>query len=139
MGHESRLRVLGYVADGVRRFDILGEIEIMETVLTGGFGHGHVEIEWQGANDGLPASGYAMVGVMVAKFGKDVRVAVTGAGPSAFRLADMEAALTKNFAPDSVANIAMPADGLNSDMHASAEYRAHLVGVMAARAVTAAR
>jgi len=85
-----------------------------------------------------PASGYAMVGVMVAKFGSEVRVAVTGAGPNAFRIADMEAALAKDFSPNAIANIAVSADGLNSDMHASAEYRAHLVTVMAGRAVSAA-
>ncbi|MEL0106774.1 MAG: xanthine dehydrogenase family protein subunit M [Rhodospirillaceae bacterium] len=85
-----------------------------------------------------PASGYAMVGVMVAKYGSDVRVAVTGAGPSAFRAADMEAALAKNFSPDALGGISVSADGLNSDMHASAAYRAHLVTVMAQRAVAAA-
>jgi len=85
-----------------------------------------------------PASGYAMVGVMVAKFGNDVRVAVTGAGPSAFRIAEMEEALAKNFTPDAIANISIAADGLNSDMHASAEYRAHLIKVMAGRAVSMA-
>lgn len=84
-----------------------------------------------------PASGYAMVGVMVAQYGGDVRVAVTGAGPSAFRASDMESALASNFAADAVANVAVSADGLNSDMHASAEYRAHLVTVMAQRAVGA--
>jgi len=85
-----------------------------------------------------PASGYAMVGVMVAKFGNDVRVSLTGAGPNAVRITDMENALAKNFSPNAVANISVPADGLNSDMHASAEYRAHLVTVMAGRAVKAA-
>jgi carbon-monoxide dehydrogenase medium subunit len=85
-----------------------------------------------------PASGYAMVGVLVAKFGSDVRVAVTGAGASAFRSADMEAALAKDFTPHAVSNIAVLAEGLNTDMHASAEYRAHLVTVMAERAVAAA-
>jgi carbon-monoxide dehydrogenase medium subunit len=82
-----------------------------------------------------PASRYAMVGVFVAKFGDGVRVAVTGAGGSVFRVPEMEAALAANFSPDAVAGIAVPADGLNSDMHGSAEYRAHLVTVMAKRAV----
>ncbi len=85
-----------------------------------------------------PASRYAMVGVFVAKTKSGVRVAVTGAAPCVFRQKDMEAALTKNWSPDAVANIKQKADGLNQDIHASAEYRAHLVTVMAKRAVTAA-
>jgi len=85
-----------------------------------------------------PASRYAMVGVMVAETDSGIRVGVTGAGPCAFRVPAMEKALGAKFAPDSVANITIPADGLNSDIHGSAEYRAHLVGVMAKRAVAAA-
>lgn len=85
-----------------------------------------------------PASRYAMVGVFVAKTKSGVRVAVTGAGPGVFRVPDMEAALTQDFAPGAVASIAVPADDLNSDLHGSAEYRAHLVTVMAKRAVAAA-
>ena len=84
------------------------------------------------------ASRFAIVGVFVADFGSSVRVAVTGAGPSVFRQGDMEKALGAKFAPESVANIKVKQDGLNSDMHASAEYRAHLVTVMAKRAVEAA-
>lgn len=84
-----------------------------------------------------PASRYAIVGVFVARFGNEVRVAVTGAGPSVFRAADMEAALAGNFSPDALNGIAVGADGLNADIHASAEYRAHLVTVMAKRAVAA--
>ena len=84
------------------------------------------------------ASRFAIVGVFVADFGGSVRVAVTGAGPSVFRQEDMEKALAAKFAPESVANIKVKQDGLNSDMHASAEYRAHLVTVMAKRAVEAA-
>jgi aerobic carbon-monoxide dehydrogenase medium subunit len=87
-----------------------------------------------------PASLYAMVGVFVAQMGDgSVRVAVTGAGPSVFRVPEMEAALAKKFSPESLAGISVKARGLNSDMHASAEYRAHLINVMARRAVAAAK
>jgi aerobic carbon-monoxide dehydrogenase medium subunit len=82
-----------------------------------------------------PASRYAMVGVFVAKTASGVRVAVTGAGPSVFRVKAMEDALSKNFSSDAIKDIKVPADGLNSDIHGSAEYRAHLVTVMARRAV----
>jgi carbon-monoxide dehydrogenase medium subunit len=86
-----------------------------------------------------PASRFAIVGVFVADFGGGkVRVGVTGAGPSAFRQAEMEKALSAKFAPDAVANIKVKPDGLNNDLHASPEYRAHLVTVMAKRAVEAA-
>jgi carbon-monoxide dehydrogenase medium subunit len=85
-----------------------------------------------------PASRYAMVGVFVAKTKSGVRVAVTGAAPCVFHQKDMEAALGKTWSPDAVASIKQKADGLNSDIHASSEYRAHLVTVMAKRAVAAA-
>ena len=85
-----------------------------------------------------PASRYALVGVFVAQFPNAVRVAVTGAGPGVFRVATMEQALSKSFTPDSVASIRIAPDGLNSDLFGSAEYRAHLVAVMAKRAVAAA-
>jgi len=85
-----------------------------------------------------PASRFAIVGVFVADFGSSARVAVTGAGPGVFRQGDMEKALAAKFVPESVANIKVKQDGLNSDLHASAEYRAHLVTVMARRAVEAA-
>lgn len=85
-----------------------------------------------------PASRYAMVGVFVAKTASGVRVAVTGAGPSVFRQEAMEAALGKSFTPDAIAGIKVSPDGLNSDLHASAAYRAHLVTVMAKRAVARA-
>jgi len=86
-----------------------------------------------------PASRFALVGVFVADFGGGkVRVAVTGAGPCAFRQAEMEKALAAKFAPEAVANIKMKQDGLNNDLHASPEYRAHLITVMCKRAVEAA-
>jgi carbon-monoxide dehydrogenase medium subunit len=85
-----------------------------------------------------PASRFAIVGVFVADTGNGVRVAITGAAPSVFRQSDMEKALSSKFDPASVASIRQKADGLNSDLHASAEYRAHLVTVMAKRAVEAA-
>jgi carbon-monoxide dehydrogenase medium subunit len=86
-----------------------------------------------------PASRFALVGVFVADFGGGkVRVAVTGAGPCAFRQAEMEKALASKFAPDAVANIKVKQDGLNNDLHASPEYRAHLITVMCKRAVEAA-
>jgi carbon-monoxide dehydrogenase medium subunit len=85
-----------------------------------------------------PASRYAMVGVFVAKTGGGVRVAVTGAGPSAFRVKEMEQALGSKWSPDAVAGVKVAAKGLNSDIHGTAEYRAHLITVMAKRAVAAA-
>ena len=85
-----------------------------------------------------PASRYAVVGVFVARAGGQARVAVTGAGPVVFRQKDMEAALGKSWSADAVAAVKQSASGLNSDIHASAEYRAHLVTVMAKRAVAAA-
>jgi carbon-monoxide dehydrogenase medium subunit len=87
-----------------------------------------------------PASLYALVGVFVAQ-GKDgkVRVAVTGAGPGVFRQTEMEAALAANFSEAAIAGIRSKARGLSADMHGSADYRAHLIGVMARRAVAAAR
>ncbi len=85
-----------------------------------------------------PASRFAIVGVLVAETPSGVRVAVTGAGPGVFRVAEMEKALAAKFAPESVAGIKVPEKGLNTDIHAKADYRAHLVTVMAKRAVAAA-
>jgi carbon-monoxide dehydrogenase medium subunit len=82
-----------------------------------------------------PASRYAVVGVFVAKTGSAVRVAVTGAGPAVFRAAAFEQALEQNFSADAVQGLKFAADDLNADLHASAEYRAHLIAVMARRAV----
>lgn len=84
-----------------------------------------------------PASKFALVGVMVAKGPAGVRVAVTGAGPGVFRQAEMEKALAGKFAADALAPVAVKPAGLTSDPFGSAEYRAHLVGVMAKRAVAA--
>ena len=86
-----------------------------------------------------PASRYALVGVFVARTGGGVRVAVTGAGEDGvFRAGAMEAALASSFSPDSISDGQVGEDGLMSDMHAGADYRAHLVTVMARRAVAAA-
>jgi carbon-monoxide dehydrogenase medium subunit len=86
-----------------------------------------------------PASRFALVGVFVADFGSGkVRVGVTGAGSNAFRQSEMEKALSAKFAPESVANIKVKPAGLNNDLHASPEYRAHLITIMAKRAVEAA-
>jgi len=86
-----------------------------------------------------PASRYAMVGVMIAKTPGGVRVAVTGAGPGVFRQKDMEKALAGSFSADALKGIKLDPKNLNSDIHGGADYRAHLVGVMAARAVAAAK
>jgi len=86
-----------------------------------------------------PASGFALVGVFVSKRGSDIRVAVTGAGSDGvFRVPSFEEALKKRFAAKSLEGMSIPATGMNSDIHASAEYRAHLVGVLARRAVAKA-
>ena len=82
-----------------------------------------------------PASRYAIVGVFVAETAGGVRVAVTGAGPCVFRVPAMERALAESFTPAAVKGIVIPAADLNGDMHATPEYRAHLIGVMAERAV----
>jgi carbon-monoxide dehydrogenase medium subunit len=82
-----------------------------------------------------PASRYAIVGVLVADTKSGIRVAVTGAGPCVFRVAAMEEALTKSFSPTAVKGVTVPPGDLNGDIHASPEYRSHLIGVMAERAV----
>ena len=84
-----------------------------------------------------PASGYAMAGVFVAETAGAVRVAVTGAGPGVFRWQEAEAALAKDMNPAALDALAVAADDLNEDLHATREYRANLVKVMAKRAVAA--
>ncbi len=86
-----------------------------------------------------PASRFALVGVFVAKTKDGVRVAVTGAGPCVFRGKDMEQALDKDFSADALTGISVSDDGLSSDLHASAEYRASLVSTLARRAVAQAQ
>jgi carbon-monoxide dehydrogenase medium subunit len=90
------------------------------------------------ANMRNPASRYVMAGAFVAKTGGQVRVAINGAGPCVFRQDAMEAALAGNWSAAAVAGVKQDASDLNSDIHGSAEYRAHLVTVMAKRAVAAA-
>ena len=85
------------------------------------------------------ASRYALVGVFVAKRGSEIRVTVTGAGANGvFRVTAFEEALKKRFSPKSLEGLTVSADGLNGDIHGSAEYRAHLIGVLARRAVAEA-
>jgi carbon-monoxide dehydrogenase medium subunit len=85
------------------------------------------------------ASRYALVGVFVAKRPSDVRVAVTGAGSDGvFRATQFEEALKKRFSHKVLDGISVSSEGLNSDLHGSAEYRAHLIGVLTRRAVEAA-
>jgi carbon-monoxide dehydrogenase medium subunit len=85
-----------------------------------------------------PASHFALVGVFVAKSASGVRVAVTGAASSVFRVPELESALSANFTPEAARAVSVSPDELNDDMHASAAYRAHLIPVLAARAVTKA-
>ncbi len=86
-----------------------------------------------------PASRYALVGVFVSATDSDVRVAVTGAGQNGvFRVPDMESALKSNFSADAVSGITVAPDLLASDIHAEADYRSHLITVMAKRAIAKA-
>jgi len=82
-----------------------------------------------------PASRYALVGVFVAKTASGVRVAVTGAAPCVFRASAIESVLNEKFSAEVLASLRFPSDGLNSDLHGDAQYRAQLVGVLTKRAV----
>lgn len=84
-----------------------------------------------------PASRFSLVGVFVSRGSAGVRVAVTGAGACAFRVPALEAALSRQWSAQACEGIQVSADGLNSDLHASAAYRAHLIGVLCKRAVAA--
>jgi len=87
-----------------------------------------------------PASRFAMVGVFLARFDDDIRVAVTGASDDGvYRWKEAEAALATNFNASALAPLAVPQEGMIADIHASAAYRAHLVKVMTSRAVTQAQ
>jgi carbon-monoxide dehydrogenase medium subunit len=81
------------------------------------------------------ASRFSIVGVFVARLGKEVRVAVTGAGPAVFRVTDFESRLAGDFAPAALRGASVSPEGLISDVHGQADYRAHLIGVLAQRAV----
>ncbi len=85
-----------------------------------------------------PASQFALVGVCVARTSGVVRVAVTGGRYCAYRCTELEQALQHTFTPQAARGIHLPADDLFSDLHATAEYRAHLIPVICARAVAAA-
>jgi carbon-monoxide dehydrogenase medium subunit len=85
-----------------------------------------------------PASRFSLVGVFIAKGPQGVRVAVTGAGPCAFRVKALEERLGANWSPASCDGVKVDPSGLNSDLHGSAEYRAALIPVLAKRAVAAA-
>jgi len=82
-----------------------------------------------------PASRYAIVGVYVAKLKKEVRVAITGVESCVFRCKKLEDALSSNFSPSTIDNVNISSKGFNTDIHASAEYRAHLISVLAKKAV----
>ena len=82
-----------------------------------------------------PASRYAVVGVLIAETGGEIRVGVTGAGPCAFRAKEFEAALNQNLSADAIDGLTVSGVEFNSDLHASSEYRAHLLGVLTKRSV----
>ena len=82
-----------------------------------------------------PASRFSIIGVFASKGPKGVRVAVTGGGNGVFRASGLEAQLSGNYSAAALAGASVSAEGLNSDLHGSAEYRAALIPVLAARAV----
>lgn len=82
-----------------------------------------------------PASRYSVAGAFVSETIDGIRVAITGAGPTVFRIKEVEDSLSLSFLASAISNFTMPADDLNSDLHASSEYRAHLVKIMIQRAV----
>jgi carbon-monoxide dehydrogenase medium subunit len=82
-----------------------------------------------------PASRFSIIGVFASKGPKGVRVAVTGGGNGVFRASGLEAQLSGNYRAAALAGATVSAEGLNSDLHGSAEYRAALIPVLAARAV----
>jgi carbon-monoxide dehydrogenase medium subunit len=82
-----------------------------------------------------PASRFSIIGVFTSKGPKGVRVAVTGGGSGVFRATGLEAKLSGNYSAAALAGATVSAEGLNSDLHGSAEYRAALIPVLAARAV----
>ena len=84
------------------------------------------------------ASRFSIVGVFVSKKGNDVRCAVTGAGPCVFRVKGIEDVLRRDFSPTAIEDVVISTNGLNSDIHGSAEYRAHLITELAKRAVAGA-
>ena len=83
-----------------------------------------------------PASRYAVVGVYVAKLKNEVRVAITGAASCVFRSKELESSLSNNFSSSAIDSVNISSKGLNSDIHASAEYRSHIIKVMAKKAVS---
>jgi carbon-monoxide dehydrogenase medium subunit len=85
-----------------------------------------------------PASRFALVGVFVSQGAAGVRVAVTGAKGSVFRIKAIEDALAKDFSPAAAKAVKVGTEGINADMHGTAEYRAAMISVMASRAVAAA-
>ena len=77
-----------------------------------------------------------MVGVYVAKLKNEVRVAITGAASCVFRSKELESSLSNNFSSSAIDSVNISSKGLNSDIHASAEYRSHIIKVMAKKAVS---
>ena len=82
-----------------------------------------------------PASRYAIVGIYIAKYKKEVNVAVTGVESVVFRCKKFESALKSNFSSSALDSVKFNSSGFNSDIHASSDYRAHLVKVLAKKAV----